>query len=66
MLPRLQGQRSLRPSFLCTNTGAALLVVFVFLNFLFVGYKLGEVIGDTKTTQQYLAANSKQYLRHSP
>jgi hypothetical protein len=67
LLSRLQGQRSLRPSFFCgTNLGATLLVVFVFLCFLLIGYKLGEVIADTETVKQHLKVPQQNLRYYSP
>lgn len=61
-LVRPQGQRALSTSF--SNTAAFLIIAFVFVNCLVLGFKIGGIIGETETVKQYLDAKSTtKYLR---
>lgn len=64
--PPLRGQQGhrLKSSWsqsLLTNTGAVVLIAFVFINFLFVGYKLGEMAADSEAAMGYLKKKSNPY-----
>lgn len=63
LVRRLQGhQRALSTS--VSNTAAFLIIAFVFVNFLVLGFKIGGFISETETVKQYLDAKSTtKYLR---
>ena len=63
LVRRLQGrQRALSTS--VSNTAAFLIIAFVFVNFLVLGYKIGGIVGETETVKQYLdGKSSTKYLR---
>ena len=61
-LVRTQRQRALSTSL--SNTAAFLIIAFVFVNFLVLGFKIGGIVGETETVKQYLDGKSTtKYLR---